>query len=209
MLSRTRHQPNSSPLRRYILVVVSGMLMFSCNIKKDRSSSGYYPIDSLLKAQANALHRHRAEVSKTSSLSDVNETNTFHPKDIASWEKELAALMEIDAINRPTYNGLYQVDKGLADTRSNLKVDAFTAQGDLPVQSLRIYYQDSPAKVRKIEAVLKEENSLYTSKKFFELEFQDIDRQNILTAYTVEGEQKMYLKDSVHYKIAVAITLAN
>lgn len=199
--------------RKYItpaicMVVIFSMLMFSCDIK-NKQSSEYYPIDSLLDAQIGTLLLSKAKLTKQSSMSGLTSANEYTPKDTASWEKELAILGEIGAINRPTSKGLYQVDKALTDPRSNLKVDVFTATENLPVHSLRIYYQNEPAKIRRIEAVLEEGNSLYTSVKNLELEFQDVDQQLVLTGYKIEGSQKMYLKDSVQYKIAVAITLAN
>lgn len=192
----------------FCMGLICAMLMFSCDVK-NKQSSGYYPIDSLLDAQIGTLLKSRAKLTKQSSMSGLNSVNEYTPTDSASWEKELAILGEIDAINRPTSKGLYKVDKALTDPGSNLKVDVFTATENLPVHSLRIYYQNEPAQIRRIEAILEEENALYTSVKNLDLEFQDIDQLLVLTGYTIEGSQKMYLKDSVQYKIAVAITLAN
>jgi hypothetical protein len=190
------------------VVAVVTALMFSCSVKRTEKA-GYFAVDSLLHAQVNILHSYNATIRKTASLGDTSDVNTYKPGDTIAWKNELAILSEIDAINKPTNKGLYLVDKALTDPRSNLKVNVFTATENLPVHSLRIFYHNSPANIRKIEAVLREDHSLYTSRKNLNLEFQDIDQHIVLTGFSVSGMQKMYLKDSVQYSIAVAITLAN
>jgi hypothetical protein len=184
-------------------------LMFSCATKKQESASEYFPIDSLLQAQIRILYHAKASIRKAASLGDSVEVNDYKPGDSIAWRNELSILSEINAINKPTSRGLYVVDTALTDVSSNLKVNVFTATENLPVRSLRIFYHNSPNNIRKIDAVLKEDNSLYSSVKNLNLEFQDIDQRIVLTGYAVSGIQKMYLKDSVTYNISVAITLAN
>ena len=209
MEHRLNHQRRTL---RNLILWISGCAvasMFSC-AQQNNERANYFPVDSLLKAQMRILIDAKAKIRKTASLGEVTETNTYSPGDsIANWEKELSILKEMNAINKPTSKGLYLVDKALTDPRSNLKVNVFTAIENLPVQSMRIYYQNEPSNIRKIEAVLTEENTLYTSTKNLSLEFQDINERIVLTGYSVAGMQKMYLKDSVQYNIAVAITLAN
>jgi hypothetical protein len=102
-----------------------------------------------------------------------------------------------------------------------LKVKVFTAndEGDeqgswiksnpLPVTSLRIYYRDVLRNIRRIEAEVREKNSLFKSSRQFTLEFQEINGTIVLTSYSITGGQKMYLGDTVRYSVKGDITLPN
>ncbi len=93
---------------------------------------------------------------------------------------------------------------------------AFTARPDsssnhsnLPVKYLRIYYHGSIDQVRRIEAEMDIETSLYESTRYLEMEFQDINDTVVLTAYKVNGGQKINLGDTVEYIVQGVITIPN
>jgi hypothetical protein len=200
-------------LQRFVLVGVC-MMMFACDDKPvDRSL--FYPLDSLVTDQIRYLAEAKATIKKTADVGGKKDVNTYTPQDTIGWIKELGVFRELDAINKPINHGAYLVDDGLTDIRSNLSVKAFTAKKEasekqkLPVKYLRVFYHQSSDNLRRIEAEFNEETSLYKNTRHLSMEFQEVHNKIVLTSYSIEGGQKMYLGDSVHYAVEGIITLPN
>jgi hypothetical protein len=104
------------------------------------------------------------------------------------------------------HKAVYKVEE-YADSKSNLTVKSFATTEDLPVRFLKIYYQKSLSQLRKIEAQYNEANSLYSSRRFLTMEFENVYNKTILTSYSISGGQKMFLDDSVQYNIDANIVL--
>jgi hypothetical protein len=195
-------------LLRHSILVCSCFLILSCS-RKAEDKVIFYPIDSLVNHQIRYLAAAKATIKKTASVGDKKDANTYTPADTTAWLKELGVFLELDVINKPINQHAYLVDDGLTDIRSNLSVKAFTAKEPLPVKSLRIYYHQSPDNLRRLEAEFNEENSLYTNSRHLFMEFQEVHNKIVLTSYSIEGGQKMYLDDSVRYAVKGSITLPN
>ncbi len=180
-------------------------LAVSCTTQRQKKQS-IYNIDSLIAMQVDRLLFYKASVNKKTSLNDVEEITTTVPATASEWKNELDIFMELDAINKPNYKEAYKVET-YADPKSNLKVTSFKTEMDLPVKYLLVYYHQSLKEVRKIEAQYNETNTLYSSSRFLTMEFQKISNQTVVTSYSINGGQKMFLDDSVKYKIDVTIIL--
>jgi hypothetical protein len=124
-----------------------------------------------------------------------------------AWRNELEIFSQLQVINKPINREFYIIDDGLFDPSSNLTVKAFSATENLPVRYLRVFYQESISKPRKIEALYDDRNQLYKSGRILEMEFQQIDNKSVLTSYAIEGGQKMILGDSVAFVIRGVITI--
>jgi len=124
------------------------------------------------------------------------------------WKNELAIFSELDVINKPINKGAYTIGN-YADKKSNLSVKSFNTTEDLPVKYLRVFYQQSPGRIRKIEAQYNEANLLYSSTRFLTMEFEDIFNKTVVTSYSINGGQKMFLDDSVQYIVGATIILKN
>ena len=185
-------------------VLIVGVF-FSCSTEKHKSA-GLYNVDSLFKTQIDYLIGHNATINKKAKLNGREKVTTTNPKDSLAWNEELAIFFELDIVNKPISKGTYKVEE-YADNKSNLFVKSFTTTEDLPVKFLKIYYQRSLSQLRKIEAQYNEANSLYSSKRFLTLEFESVYNKTILTAYSIQGGQKMFLDDSVQYTIDANIVL--
>ena len=183
------------------------ILLFSCS-NIDHETTSLYSIDSLLARQSRYLTGNASRLTKVSSLGERSDTVMFTPKSIEEWNKELEIFGVINGINKPANKGFYNINI-LPDSKSNLNVKTFTTKEALPVQYLRLFYQASEDKVRKIEAQYIESNALYNSTRLLTMEFQQIDDNIVLTSYEILGDQKMFLGDSVKYTIKGDVTLSN
>jgi hypothetical protein len=196
------------------------LLMMSCE-KREKQKALFFPLDSLIEHQVVHLRTTKASLKKTARLGSKTDEKIFEPQkhatDTVPWLHELAVFRELDIINKPINEDAYKIDNGLTDVRSNLKLKVFTAKhpdstrsGEiLPVRYLRIYYHNTVENIRRIEAEMDVSTSLYGSARHLQMEFQDINDAVVLTSYSVSGGQKMYLGDSVQYKVQGSITLPN
>lgn len=182
-------------------------LIFTTSCERKISGESIYPIDSLITSQIHYLTEAKASVKKTVHLTDMDDQTTFTPKDTIAWIEELDIFRELKAINKPANRKVYQVEDGIPDERSNLKIKSIVTTEDLPIRSMKIYYQDHAEKVRKIEARFSQKNSLYSSARFLTLEFQDVHNKTVLSSYSIDGGQKMFLADSVTYSINASVSL--
>lgn len=153
-----------------------------------------------METQIGYLLGHEAVVNKKAILNGVEKLTMISPKDSLKWSEEFSIFFELNAVNKPIYKGIYKIEE-YADSKSNLRVRSFSTTDDLPVKVLKVYYQKSLSELRKIEAEYNEANSLYSSRRFLTMKFENIYNKTMLTSYSVAGGQKMFLDDSVQYTI--------
>ena len=190
-------------------ILLAGLLLFSCGVKKE-SRARYYPIDSLVTAQVDYLATSSASVQKITWLGETSDTVTVTPGTRENWLRELDIFRELNAMNKPINQGKYTLEEELSDSRSNLKIKAFTGSEELPVRYLKVYYQgNDPEKVRKIEAEYNQANSMYKAARKLTMEFIDIHNKPVLIFYSINGGQKVFLGDTVRYNVQGSVTLAN
>lgn len=174
--------------------------------QSERQPAAFYPVDSLIMAQVYWLTEMKAGVFKEALVSGQTDTALYRPADTVAWKNELDIFRRLDVINKPVNRDRYLVDDGLLDPESNLTVKAFTFKGDgeedLPVEYLKIYYQETIDKPRKIEALYSEKNPLYASGRMLSMQFQQINDETVLTSYSIKGGQRMILADSVAFYIS-------
>ncbi len=183
---------------RIALFVLLSAALAACNSR--RREVILYPVDSLVTAQVNLLSGARARLHKQATLGfDIDTVMTV--PDSMAWADELNIFRQLDLINKPVNVGSYRITDGEADTESNLMVKAFESREDHPVRYLRVFYDGSLDKPRRIEAHYLEENALFRSSRFLSMEFQQLDNKTALTSYSMEGSQKMMLKDSIKFSV--------
>ncbi len=186
---------------RWSVFIFFGMLALASCQHNPTASKNYFDINSLIDQQLVYLTKAGASLSKSASIDSVRDKTNFQP-DSASWANELEVFRHLDIINKPIYVDSYNVTDGEKDTNSNLIVRSFVANKEIPVKSLKLYYQESPQKLRKLEAVLSEKNSLYYTTRKFSMELEDVNELMVLSRYNVQGVQKMVLRDSVKFEIS-------
>lgn len=185
----------------YVKCAIGLLVLALSSCEKERQPATFYPVDSLISAQINHLTRIRAALFKEALLSGKTDTITYVPADTVAWMNELGIFRELDIINKPVNKGSYLVDDGLLDPGSNLTVKAFTSLKKLPVVYLKIFYQGTLEKPRKLEALYDETNALYHSARVLSMHFEQVGNETVLTRYSVKGGQKMIFGDSIAYYI--------
>ena len=181
-------------------------LMNSCTTKNNIVKN-YYPMDSLIQSQVVYLTASKAQLTKKAEIDGAEETNSFAPKDSLAWTHELDIFAELNVINNPVNAGNYSIEDEVKDSNSNLSIRLFKGKSTLPVVYLKIYYLENLSKVRRIEALYREENSLLKGSRLLILEFQEIHNKTVLTSYSIEGSQQMFMGDTVQFAVKGTITI--
>jgi hypothetical protein len=181
------------------------LLAFGCQ-RKGATTKRYFDLDSLINSQVTNLSRSKASLKKEASISGKSSTS-INALDSTSWSHELDVFRQLDLINLPIYSDVYEIKNGTKDSKSNLLIRSFEAPANSAVPYLRLFYQSSPARLKKLEAQYREANSLYNTQRKLVMYFDDSAGKALLTRFLIEGTQKMIFSDSVQYTIRAEIQL--
>lgn len=184
------------------------MAMSACQMAPPEGTAVFFDLDSLIDQQVANLSRIQPVLEKEAEINGKQERIKLEKTDSAVWAKELDIFRQLDLNARALNAGRYEVKTGLRDGTSNLSIIEYAAKEELPLSHVRIYYQENPEKVRRIEGKFrsKETNRLYSSGRYLSMELIDINSQAMLTKYSVIGGQKMIMGDSMSYNIVGALT---
>jgi hypothetical protein len=184
------------------------MMLSSC-ARKPTAKAQYINIDSILRAQKKILSASPTLLSREIRLDDKIIRDSSKNLDSVGWAAELDEFSRLTTINQPTYKGTFAVEEDLKDANSNLKVKAFINTERLPIKYVKLYYQDHPFKLRKIESLYAEgeKNLLYKNTRLFVLEFRDIYNKTMLSSYSIKGGQKILAGDTIEFAIRGTITV--
>lgn len=197
----------SGRIRRSVsgVFILCALLVGGCRTQGS-SQAGLLAIDSLLSAQAMTLSAQDAALTKQVTLNAKDETTSDAKMDSSEWSREWEAFGVLNALNKPVNRNFYELNDA-RDTRSNLTVRSFTTAQDLPLKFVRLYFQGKLSALRRIEALYESTNGLYETRKNLVMEFQDVRGTALVTAYTIEGGQKMLFDDSLRYSIRGQVIL--
>ena len=186
-------------MRIIVFLLFIGVSFSRCQHEKVNEKR-YLDMDSLVNVQVHYLNQLKASLKKEATIDNKTSSST-NALDSTAWSHELDVFRQLDLINRPIYRDVYKVKDGLKDAKSNLLIRSYEATADSPVPYLLLYYQDTPTRLKKLEALYQETNSLYGSQRKLEMYFDDTSGNPHLTGFAIQGNQKMMLSDSVHYAI--------
>ncbi len=196
-------------MNRFFLIIFYvgvAIILSSCYTKENKQSL-YYPMDSLINAQVEHLTKSKALLIKKAEIDGVEETSSFTPKDSTAWANELDIFAELNVINNRGNARNYSIENEIRDSNSNLSIRSFTGKETLPVVYLKMFYLEALSRIRRIEALYQEENSLLKGSRLLTLEFQEVNNKIVLTSYSIEGSQKLFLGEWVKFSIKGTITL--
>lgn len=187
-------------MKFYLPTLFLAMTLLSCQ-QNETANHKFFDMDSLVDRQLNYLKGAKASLTKSASIDNTRDQSTFTP-DSTDWANELEVFRNLELINKPIYAEAYNITDGQKDVNSNLMVRSIIAKREVPIKFFKIYYQDAPHKIRKIEASLSEQNALYFTTRTFSIELNDVKGQMTLDKYSIQGVQKMILRDSVRFLIS-------
>src|SRR5690554_6673963 len=187
-------------------VIVLALILPACERKAQQRTQVFYNLDSLISAQVRRLVELQPALEKEAVINGESEKVVLQDLDSTMWARELEIFRQLD-LNEKTLNATqYQGEYGLRDATSNLAIIQYTAMNPLPLSYVRIYYQETPGKVRRIEGEIFEENRLYSSGRFLSMEFIDVNDGPAVLGYEIRGAQKMILADSMKFVIKGTLT---
>jgi hypothetical protein len=187
---------------RLFLFVIACVALASCT-ESARKTDSYF--DSLVASQVGVLSRAKASITKKASIDGNQDETTFTP-DSTLWESELEIFRQLEIYERPAYKDVYEMKDGVPDGKSNLMVRSYHSLKNIPVSDLKFYYHDQIKHLKKIEATYREKNTLYTTSRSLQMEFDEVDSKSVLSSYSISGVQKMVLSDSVKFSIHSKVT---
>lgn len=180
-----------------------GFVMASCvDVSDQKVAAPVFDITGLLNAQLDALAARKSSLEKEAGVNQSTSSTTLVPSQ-EFWIRELEIFRSLDAINRPTVN--YHAEGPLDDPQSNLWIQEFT-HPYAALATVRVFYQDDPRRVRKVEGEVRERTLLYSSRRQLTLWFEEDRGQPVLNQYEIRGFQKASLRDSVHFFVRGKVT---
>jgi hypothetical protein len=183
-------------MKKLILLII---ILSSCSDLKPVEVEYYFDLNTLINNQIKMLTEDKAILEKRAIVNSDSAVTTFKP-DSLEWSNELQIFLDAD-INKPALKGQYVVTDQ-KDSESNLKIRSYLTNSEkIAVDWLKVYYLDDITKIKKIEIGITEENSIFNSKKVLKMEFDAVKDSFSLMNYSIEGVQKMILKDEVHFSI--------
>lgn len=165
--------------------------------RKAQQFDGYFAFDSLLQAQLNVLLANNASVKKSAVLKGIESSESLTP-DSSSWVSEFQVFSGLEVMNKPIYRNQYE--KEVEKTGVSKTIRFVARKPDLPVQKLVLAY-DNDDRLVSLEADFNESNSMYYASRTLKLEFGNLNETMVLSQYSINGGQKMFLADSVTYAV--------
>jgi hypothetical protein len=184
-------------MKAFLFIIIMCLLLGSCNESAKKADSYF---DSLVTSQVELLSLAKPSLVKQASIGGQEDQVKFTP-DSTLWESELDIFRQLEIYERPAYRDAYEVTDGISDEKSNLTVRSFHSIKNIPVRDLKFYYHNQFQRLRKIEATCQEKNTLYTTRRSLQMEFDEVDGKSVLSSYSISGVQKMVLSDSVKFSI--------
>lgn len=186
------------------LICFMAVALAGCSTQSPNIPKAYFNFDSLINTQVALLMAGHAVVEKSAVIDGKEDHSVFKP-DSAMWAHEMEMFRYLDVINRPVNVGAYAVTDQERDPNSNLLVKSLEATRPAQVRKMKFYYDSDPAKLRRIEAVVEEQTTLYATSRLFRMEFDNHGTDMLLSRYSITGVQKIILSDSVSFAIAAEI----
>ncbi len=185
---------------------LSVSLLTSCEQRSESAVQKVFDFDSLLHTQTQALVEVKATLHKKVSMQGKADSTTLQAPDSQRWSNELEIFHQLSQINKPINRSTYSITEQ-DDSQSNLRIQAFHSESDIPFTDVKIYYLKTPSNIRKIEGFVNERNALYTSARTLTLNFSEVHNKLMLTSYSIKGGQHMMLGDTVQFHVQGFITI--
>ena len=191
---------------RKMLLLFSGSLIWACTSLEPAETTQFFDVDSLVTAQIEFLSAARPEVIKSGEVQGSVAEGSVSRPDSLQWTRELAIFKNID-INKPRVRERYKEERQTLEDGLTRISYIPVENADLNVQYITLLYDGES--LRKLEAAIKDSNPLYSSVRNIKMEFEGNSENIRLSAYFIEGGQKMKIKDSVTFDLNARVSYSD
>lgn len=181
-------------------------LFFSCERKKVESVKPFFNFDSLIIGQIHFLSEMKPILKKEAIINGKEEKVSINLSDTTAWKRELDMFLQLNLLNKPVNRNSYKVE---VENSPDSHIETYIATEDLPLAYLKLYFDEQRQTLQKIEASFDEHNALFSSSRVVSMEFGERFKKPVLLAYRLEGGQKMFLSDSVHFRMQASLLYSN
>ncbi|HQQ82507.1 MAG TPA: hypothetical protein PK059_04910 [Cyclobacteriaceae bacterium] len=152
----------------------------------------------MIDRQVDQLSSEQRHLTKVAVMDQNQSDSTFLPTR-SIWARELEIFMELELVNKPAYKNAYALQDSIDDPSSNLYIRQYAAPG-APVPLIRLFYRDKDH-LKRLEATMLETNLLYSTERKLTLEFDEENKQAVLSQYSIAGFEKMAGSDTIRFNI--------
>lgn len=172
------------------------LIVSSCSSPvQDNQPNVYYDVAGYVSRQIKDLSSRKPLVSKTAQINEKTSRQDTHD---VNWSRELELFSQAD-INKPALRTSYRI------TRPDSLTFQYTlkkSEEKLTVRSLRVQLDPATRQPRRIEAVLKTDNPLYSSERHLVMESGQAGRsQWQIRQYKLTGFQKLPYFDKNEFAV--------
>jgi hypothetical protein len=161
----------------------------------------YFDLIQFTDNQVHELYMQKLQVKKKIFLDGETDQITL---DTLNWEKELALFKEAD-INSPSLRDSYEID----EDKSRHTLTYTAKESKLKVKEIKLVFDEqsqmNKVSIKQVKIFFSEDNQLYEIQRDLSMELKN----NLLSAYSIKGFQKVILKDSLIYDINATINQLN
>ena len=181
-------------------------LLSACSISRGDQREGpkidaYFDLAGLIQQQVQSLSVITPRVYKQAVIDSQREEQEL---DTVNWEKELNIFSKAD-INKPRLLSQYQTTTYTNDAGNKVTKHQNVEENVSGVIKMEIVENPASQKLLSIYIETREYNTLFTSEVEMEMNFEEKENEPRLTSYTINGFEKVILKDTMHYSIKVKI----
>ena len=187
-------------------IIALALLSTACERRPRQQVQAFYNLDSLISMQVKRLAELQPSLEKKAVINGVSEKVVLQDLDSAGWAQEFEIFRQLDLNEKARNASQYRSERGLRDATSNLGIIQYTAMQPLPLSYVRVYYQDTPTKVRRIVGEVFDKNRLYASGRLLSMEVIDLNGRPAVVSYEISGGQRMILGDSMKFVVRGALT---
>jgi hypothetical protein len=157
----------------------------------------YFDLTQFVQQQVNRLNAQKPNVKKQINLDgQTDEIQT----DTLDWAKELALFSEAD-LNLPSLRDSYEIK----EDKAKHTITYIAKEEKQKVREINIVFGENSeiekVNIKEIKIVFSEDNQLYEIQRVMEMKLEN----NLLSAYSIKGFQKVILKDSLVYDIKATL----
>ncbi len=184
----------------YSLLFLINSLMSCSGIDESQQTEkkgDYYDLSGLVQSQMETLNDQQPKVYKTAEIDGQEESKLVENVD---WEKELSLFVDAD-LNKPRLISLYDTRNYKNDEGDQVIVYQMKEKDVSGVIKMEIVNDPTEGELKKILIEYCEANLLFTTEQWLSLDFNGSSGTPELKSYSIEGFEKMVMKDTMSYKI--------